>query len=149
MTGRGAKTVAPARREHVTAIRVRYPEVDRMNVVHHMHYLAWFEMGRTELMRAAEASYASVEDEMGVLFPVVEVGARYHRPARYDEVLEVRTAIGELAGPRVRFEYRVVRPGPETLLASGFTVHAAVTREGRPRRVPPRLTRTLSAWEDR
>lgn len=134
-------------REHTTTVRVRYSEVDRMNVAHHMHYLAWFETGRTELMREAQAPYASVESEMDVFFPVVEVGARYRRPARYDELLEVRTAIGAFDGPRVRFDYRIVRPGAGALLASGFTVHAAVGRDGRPRRLPARLRQRLLAWE--
>ncbi len=135
-----------AGREEVTPVRVRYPEVDRMGVVHHVHYVEWFERGRTEFMRRAGVAYAGVEDEMGVMFPVVEVGARYRRPARYDEALEVRTRIGSLEGPRVRFDYRVVRPATGELLAEGFTVHAATGREGRPRRIPGPLLDALRAW---
>lgn len=155
-------------REEVTPVRVRYPEVDRMGVAHHVHYLEWFERGRTELMRSAGAAYAQVEDEMGLQFPVVEAGARYRRPARYDDLLEVRTRLAPIAGPRVRFEYRVVRPaapaaagprgnvtgahaaaGDSELLAEGFTVHAAVGRDGRPCRVPEGLRRALEGWAGR
>jgi acyl-CoA thioester hydrolase len=140
--------VAKPRREEVTPFRVRYPEVDRMNVAHHMHYLAWFEMGRTELMRSAGVPYGEVEDGMGVSFPVVEAGARYRRPARYDEALEVRTAIGVAAGARVRFDYRIVRPAGGEVLAEGFSVHAALGPDGRPHRVPALLVDALARWEN-
>ncbi len=129
-----------------TPFRVRYPEVDRMGVVHHTHYLVWFELGRTELMRAAGLPYGVLEDEQGILFPVIEAGARYRRPARYDEALEVRTAIGGLSPVRVRFEYRIVRPGDGVLLADGFSAHAAVGRDGRPQRLPPELMERLLPW---
>lgn len=134
--------------EAVVPFRVRYPEIDRMGVAHHMHYLAWFEMGRTELMRAAGVPYAAVEEEMGFLFPVVEADARYRSPARYDEQLEVRTSLGPMDGPRVRFDYRVVRPTTGETLAEGFTIHAAVERaSGRPRRIPAPLVAALRQWE--
>ncbi len=132
--------------EHVTVVRVRYPEVDRMAVAHHMHYLAWFETGRTELMRAAGVPYAEVEERLGVMFPVIEVGVRYRAPARYDEELEIRTSVGFIEGPRVRFNYRIVRPEGGALLAEGFSVHAATNREGRPQRVPRGLKTALDTW---
>jgi acyl-CoA thioester hydrolase len=149
--GRRDRATGPRkeRREEVTRIRVRYPEVDRMNVAHHMHYLAWFEMGRTELMRSAGVPYAEVENGMGVSFPVIEAGARYRRPSRYDEVLEVRTGLGEATGPRVRFEYRIVRPADGELLAEGFSVHAALGPDGRARRVPAPLSAALARWRTR
>jgi acyl-CoA thioester hydrolase len=129
-----------------TPFRVRYPEVDRMGVVHHTHYLVWFELGRTELMRAAGLPYGVLEDDRGILFPVIEAGARYRRPARYDDELEVRTGIAGLSPVRVRFEYRIVRPADGAVLADGFSVHAAVGRDGRPQRLPPELMERLSPW---
>jgi acyl-CoA thioester hydrolase len=117
-----------------------------MGVVHHTHYLVWFELGRTELMCAAGLPYGVLEDEQGILFPVVEASARYRRPARYDEQLEGRTGISALSAVRGRFEYRIARPGDEAALAEGYTVHAAVDREGRPRRLPPALMERLAPW---
>ena len=52
-------------------VRVRYPETDRMGVAYHGHYLAWFEIGRTELMRDLGCSYADLEDRDGIFFPVI------------------------------------------------------------------------------
>ncbi len=117
-----------------------------MGVAHHMYYLTWFEIGRTELMREAGVPYAEVEAS-GLMFPVIEAGARYRRPAVYDEEIEIRTSIAALDGPRVRFGYRVLRPRTGAVLAEGFTVHAAVGRDGRPRRVPEQLRTALARWE--
>lgn len=131
------------RRVEVTRCRVRYPEVDRMGVAHHTHYLVWFELGRTEWMRRAGVPYGALEDEQDLLFPVIEVGARYRRPARYDEELEVRTELREISPVKVRFDYEVVRPADGTRLAEGFSVHAAIGRDGRPRRLSEDLMERL------
>ena len=131
-----------------TATRVRYPETDRMGVAHHTHYFVWFELGRTELMRQAGCAYGALEDADGVFFPVVEAGAHYIAPARYDEVVEIDTRLAATEGVRVRFEYVLRREADGTVLAKGFTVHASCGRDGRPARLPEsvreRLTRVGS-----
>jgi acyl-CoA thioester hydrolase len=116
-----------------TAVRVRYGEVDRMGVVHHSHYLAYFEQGRTELLRSFGTSYRELEDS-GTLLVVVESGLRFLKPAAYDDLLTVRTRLVSATGVRLRFEYEVLRDG--SLLATGFTVLASTDRTGRPRRPP-------------
>lgn len=133
-------------RESVSTLRVRYPEVDRMGVVHHSHYLVWFEIGRTELLRDMGATYGELEDREALLFPVIELGVRYKAPARYDELIEVRTSVDELAGVRLRFAYRIVRPSESLTLVEGFSVHAATSPEGKPRRVPDDLKRRIEDW---
>jgi acyl-CoA thioester hydrolase len=127
-----------------TTTRVRYPETDRMGVAHHTHFLVWFELGRTELMRELGCPYAEVEDGDGILFPVAEAGARYVAPARYDEVLEITTRLVSAFGARVRFEYEVARIADGARIATGFTVHAATGRDGRPRRLPEGLRARLA-----
>ncbi len=127
-----------------TTTRVRYPETDRMGVAHHMHYFVWFELGRTELMRLAGCAYAALEDNEGVFFPVVAAGAEYRAPARYDEVVEIETRLTATEGVRIRFEYLLRRPGDGRLLATGFTVHAACGRDGRPLRLPESVRRRLA-----
>ena len=119
-------------------IRVRYPEVDRMGVAHHASHFVWFEVGRTELMRARGMTYAGVEAE-GVFLPVIEAACNYHAPARYDDLLRVRTEIAEIGGVRVKFRYRIERESNGVLLATGTTTHAAVDGRGLPRRLPASL----------
>jgi acyl-CoA thioester hydrolase len=114
-----------------------------MGVAHHTHFLVWFELGRTELMRALGCTYGELEDRRAVYFPVIEAGARYREPARYDEVVNVDTVLGSVSGARVRFEYTVSRQTDGTVLATGFTEHASVGESGRPTRIPADLGRRL------
>lgn len=128
-----------------TPVRVRYPETDRMGVAHHTHYLVWFEMGRTELMRRAGVPYGMLEESEQLFFPVVELGARFMAPAAYDEELEVRTVLSRIGGARIRFDYQLFRKDAGGPLAVGHTVHAAVGGDGRPRRIPADVRRRLEA----
>jgi acyl-CoA thioester hydrolase len=124
-------------------IRVRYAETDQMGVAYHGCYLAWFEVGRTDLLRGLGSTYRELEGG-GVRLPVIECQARYLRPAHYDDLLEVRTRLGQQTGVRLRFDYEVVRSGEAAPLAVGSTTHAAVDPAGRPRRLPDHLRRKLA-----
>jgi acyl-CoA thioester hydrolase len=125
-----------------STIRVRYAETDQMGVAYHGHYLVWFEVGRTDLLRAKGMTYRELE-EAGLRLPVIEAGAVYLKPARYDDVLEVRTRVTLVSGVRVRFEYELFLEGGEARLATGFTAHAAVDAQGRLRRLPLELRSLL------
>jgi acyl-CoA thioester hydrolase len=124
---------------------VRYAETDQMGVAYHGHYLAWYEMGRTELMRELGCAYGDLERREGIFFPVVEAGSRYLVPARYDDLLQVRTRLVRIGGARVRFEYELIRSDDEQLLATGFTEHASVGAAGRPVRLPAGLREKLQS----
>ena len=115
-----------------------------MGVAHHTHVFVWFELGRTELMREAGCTYGQLEDREGVFFPVTEAAATYHAPSRYDEVVTITTRLDSVSGVRVRFSYQVSGPDGE-VRATGHTVHAAVDRQGRPRRLPQSLRARLAA----
>jgi acyl-CoA thioester hydrolase len=118
---------------HETQVRVRYGEVDRMGVVYHANYLVFFEQGRTEFLRSLGGTYRRLEEE-GTLLVVVETGVKHHKPARYDDLLTVRTRLAMLKSVRMRFDYEVLLGN--VLLASGFTVLAATDAGGRLRRLP-------------
>ena len=130
-------------RESVTRLRVRYTEVDRMGVAHHRCHFVWFEIGRTEYLREAGLPYSEVEDA-GTFLPVVEASCAYHAPARYDELVVVRTSLREMSAARATFDYRIEREADARLLATGATMHAAVDGQGRPRRFPEDLRRILA-----
>jgi acyl-CoA thioester hydrolase len=126
-----------------TTVRVRYAETDQMGVAWHGEYLAWFEVGRTDLLRGCGCSYGELEAQ-GLRLPVIEVQARYLRPALYDDVLEIHTRLTGIAGARVSFDYEVHRQGTDGPLAVGSTSHAAIDLKGRPRRIPEELRRKLA-----
>lgn len=114
-------------------VTVRYAETDMMGVVYHANYLPWFEIGRTTLLKEIGVSYLDLE-KAGYRLPVLEVSARYLRPARYDDTLEVTTTLAEKPLVRIRLSYEV-RRGDE-LLATGSTVHAFIDLKGRIARPP-------------
>jgi acyl-CoA thioester hydrolase len=116
------------------AVTVRYAETDMMGVVYHGSYLPWFEIGRTTLLKEMGLSYRQLEAD-GFRLPVLEVNAKYFRPAVYDDELTIVTTLAEKPLLRIRLEYEVRRG--EELLATGSTVHAFIDREGKPVRPPP------------
>jgi acyl-CoA thioester hydrolase len=123
-------------------IVVRYAETDMMGVVYHGNYLPWFEVGRTTLLKEMGLSYRKME-EQGYRLPVLEVTAKYLRPAVYDDVLTIVTRLHEMPLLRIRLEYEVRRG--EELLATGLTVHVFIDREGRPVRPPANAVTVFSA----
>src|SRR4051812_3585176 len=88
---------------HETSIRVRYAETDQMGVVYHANFFQYFEVSRVEAIRSVGLSYAQIE-QMGIIMPIVEVQARFLAPALYDDMLFVKTTLGELpAQSRIEF----------------------------------------------
>jgi acyl-CoA thioester hydrolase len=126
----------------VSRIRVRYAETDQMGVVYYANYFVWFEVARTDLLRASGWSYRDMEAD-GFSLPVVEARCAYRQSARYDDDIEIRTRGALLSPVRVRFDYEVVRAADHAALADGHTVHASLDREGRPKRLPERVARVL------
>ena len=114
-------------------LRVRYAETDRMGLVHHANYLVYFEQGRTELLRAHGLAYKDFEDQ-GYLLVLTRAEVRYRSPARYDDLLTLKTTVVRTTLVRIDHRYELFRA--ETLLAEGSTTLACVDREGRVQALP-------------
>jgi len=123
------------------AVRVRYADTDQMGTAYHGNYFTWFEVGRTEMLRALGTSYREVE-QAGVRLPVVEASCRYLRSAHYDDLLAIETTLAALGRASLRFEYRVLSAADGGLLALGWTSHCFLDVAGRPIR-PPAFFREL------
>ncbi len=136
----------PARGQSVS-FRVRYCETDAMGITHHSNYLRWFEVARTEYLRAAGMAYRSLE-EMGLGSPVTGARCQYLHPSRYDDLVTVQTWISRYNGVRLTMSYAVWR-GDE-LICDGETNHAFVY-QGRAvalsRSLPEIHARMLSAMK--
>lgn len=128
-------------------IRVRYAETDQMGHAHHMHYLAWFELGRTELMRANGVSYAALERE-GLLLPVARAELQYRRGAAYDDRVEVRSRVSGVRSRSVSFAYEARSAPDGELLATGNTVLVCTDPDMRPRRLPDDVAELLERLRD-
>ncbi|MFQ6057545.1 MAG: acyl-CoA thioesterase [Anaerolineae bacterium] len=125
-----------------TDLRVRYAETDTMGVVHHANYIIWFEVGRGEYMRQQGNDYAEFEAQ-GYYLPVTELDARFLAPARYDDLVTVRTWVQEARSRGVTFAYEVVMKETGQTLATGHTRHLCVDGEGRVRLLPQELRELL------
>ncbi len=130
-------------------LQVRYGETDQMGVVHHANYLAYLEEGRTKMMAALGCSYAALE-RRGIGLPVRRVELRYRNPAHYEELLVVRTHVSGLRAASITFEYELVRPADEVLIATGLTELACIDLRSEPRKVialPEELRELLAPAE--
>jgi acyl-CoA thioester hydrolase len=117
-------------------IRVRYAETDRMGLLNHANYLVYFEQGRTELLRAQGLAYRDLEDQ-GILLVLTKVQVRYRSPARYDDLLTLRTTLVRTTLVKIEHRYELLRDG--MLLAEGETTLGCVDREGRVQQLPDLL----------
>jgi len=136
----------PARQVYNSQYRILYGDTDAGGVVYNANYLRFFELGRSDFMRAYVCSYREIE-ERGLILPVTECFARYKAPAFYDDLVSIETRASELTRYTCTFNYRVTRqdegrPRP-TLLVKGYTIHAAITRNGKLTRLPNDLQSKL------
>jgi acyl-CoA thioester hydrolase len=111
-----------------TRLRVRYAETDQMQVVYHSNYVIWFEVGRVELLRQIGFTYRDMEEQDGYHLPVAEVRCRFKQPAKYDDVIFVRTRMSNLRSMLIQFHYEIYREQDMLLLAEGETTHFVVDK---------------------
>lgn len=117
-------------------IRVIFGDTDQMGVVYYANYLRFFESARAAYWRDLGRSYRDLE-AWGVALPVIEAHCNYRRPAHYEDLIAIDVGVSELRGASLRFAYRILR-GAE-LLADGYTRHAVIGTDGRPRALPAAL----------
>ncbi|RYD84522.1 MAG: acyl-CoA thioesterase [Sphingobacteriales bacterium] len=120
---------------HQFDVRVRYAETDQMGVVYHGNYAQYFEMGRVEWLRNLGVSYADMEKQ-GIMLPVVSLTMNYKKPARYDDLLTVRTILKKQQGVKIEFDYEIYNEKAE-LLTTGYSMLVFVDmKTGRPTTPP-------------
>src|SRR5881392_2321907 len=104
-----------------TKVRVRYKDTDCMQIVYYGNYLTYFEVGRVEFLRAQGLPMSDVDQQ--VHLPVVEAVVRYVRPARLDDLLEMRCWVSERKRASFRFAYELANEAGDKI-ATGSTLHA-------------------------
>jgi acyl-CoA thioester hydrolase len=131
-----------------TTLRVRYAETDAMGIVYHTNYIVWFEVGRGDFLRQRGGNYREFE-EQGLYLPLTEVDARFLSPARYDDMVVIRTSVAEVRSRSVTMYYEVLMEETGQLLVTGHTRHFCTDREGRVRRLPRELAEAFSSRGER
>lgn len=122
--------------------RVIYGDTDCGKVMYYGNYFRLFEIGRTELIRSVGLSYKEIEEKDGIILPVVEAFIKYKAPAKYDDLLTIKTFLKELRPYKVVFEYKIFKNN--TLLTEGYTVHVPINKEGKIIKFPKNIYNILN-----
>ena len=125
-----------------TKIRVEYHHTDQMGIVHHSNYVKFFEVARTEWLRAMGITYAEME-RRGVMMPIVDVAVKYRNPALYDELISVTAFVDEAPMARMTFRYEVRGEDGREIATGSTTLGFIDSQTRRPQRAPQWLLEVL------
>lgn len=132
---------------HETQIRIRYADTDKMGFAYYGNYPKFYEIGRVEAFRSLDYPYKEMEDG-GVGMPVLDMTIKYHKPAKYDDLLTVKVIVPEMPRARIKFLYEVTNEAGD-LINTGETILAFMQLEtGRPVKMPERMKNALTPYFD-
>lgn len=124
-------------------IRVRYSETDQMGVVYHGSYVPYFEVGRVEWLRSKRLSYMKLE-ESGIGLPLVNINITYKKPARYDDLLEIKTSFVFLEGVKLKFFSEIFNEDKQLLTTAEVMLVFVDLKTGRPCQPPENIVSLLN-----
>lgn len=130
-----------------TKIRVRYAETDQMGVVYYANFFVWFEVARVELMRHLGFSYKQMEIEDDSFVVVAKANCTYKQPAKFDDVIRIRTRVSESRKRTIAFRYEVFKEGTDAVIAAGETLHVICDGNGRPKSLPEKYRKYFPLTE--
>lgn len=106
-----------------TQIRIHYALTDQMGMVYHGHYAQFYEIGRAEAIRQIGYTYKDIE-AMGIIMPVVDIHSRFLRPAKYDDLVTVKTILKELPlHHKIVFHHEIYNEQDELLNTGDITLY--------------------------
>ncbi|MBN1622170.1 MAG: acyl-CoA thioesterase [Endomicrobiales bacterium] len=121
-------------------IRIPYADTDQMGMVYYANYLIYFERGRTEWLREKGLQYKDLETK-GIFLPVSESNCEYVSPARYDDIINVKTKVKKLGFASIEFDYEIV--SQDRIIVKGYTKHPFVDKNFKPIRMPGEIKHIL------
>lgn len=127
---------------HEFSVRVRYSETDQMGVVYHGNYAQYLEMGRVEWLRNMGVSYKWME-ESGIMLPVVSLTMNYKKPARYDDLITVKTIFRSQTSVKIEFDYEIYNENVELLTIAHSILVFVDMKTGRPTTPPDYINEKL------
>jgi acyl-CoA thioester hydrolase len=127
---------------HDTKLMARYSETDQMGRIYYSRYLEWFELGRASHLKAAGFPYSEME-KLGLYLVISDTYIKYHRPAKYEDEIIVRTKITEISKASATFEYEVINEKTKELLATGNSKLACISKNGKITAIPEHIGKLL------
>lgn len=119
-------------------LRVRYGETDQMGVVYHGNYAQYFEVGRVEWLRKFGISYKQME-ESGIMLPVISLNVKFKKPARYDDLIKVKTELVKIPSVTIEFNYEILNTENELLALGNTSLVFMDINKNRPTKCPQYL----------
>ncbi|PDS26116.1 acyl-CoA thioesterase [Flavobacterium branchiophilum] len=132
---------------HEVQVRVRYSETDQMGVVYHGNYIPYFEIGRVEWLRNQGVSYKSLE-ESGIALPIVSMTLNYKKPARYDDLLTIKTKFKSQSSVKIEFDCEIWSEAHELLTTAQFILVFVDLKTGRPTAPPDAIALILAQYNN-
>ncbi|CAM4006119.1 thioesterase family protein [Flavobacterium branchiophilum] len=132
---------------HEVQVRVRYSETDQMGVVYHGNYIPYFEIGRVEWLRNQGVSYKSLE-ESGIALPIVSMTLNYKKPARYDDLLTIKTKFKSQSSVKIEFDCEIWSEAHELLTTAQFILVFVDLKTGRPTTPPDAIALILAQYNN-
>lgn len=129
---------------HQIQVRVRYSETDQMGVVYHGNYVPYFEIGRVEWLRNKGVSYKSLE-ESGIALPIVSMTINYKKPARYDDLLTIKTTFKQYSSVKIEFDCEIWSEENELLTTAQFILVFVDIKLGKAIVPPPHILSIISS----
>lgn len=131
---------------HETTKRVRYAETDKMGYLYYGHYAKYYEIGRVEALRDLGLSYRKMEDELGIMLPVLALEARYKFPAYYDEELTIATTLKELPSKLIHFHHEIINPKGQIINTAEVRLFFVDMKSGKRVAIPQFLKEKLQPY---
>jgi acyl-CoA thioester hydrolase len=130
---------------NIIKFRVRYGETDQMSFVYHGNYAQYFEMGRTEWLRELGVTYKNME-ESGIMLPVISLNTNFLSPAKYDDLLSLKTTLIKKPTAKIDFEYELRNEKGELLTTANSTLVFVNMKTNRPMRIPPSILEKIEKF---
>lgn len=127
-------------------VRVYYEDTDHGGVVYYANYLKFMERARSEFLRTVGLELDEIERDYGMMFAVRQANISYHAPARFNEMLDIRSRLIEMRGARIAFKQQIYRHSDQTLLTDGEIHLACINRDGNVCRIPASIINTLQGY---
>ncbi len=129
-----------------TQIRIHYALTDQMGVVYHGHYAQFYEIARTEAIRQIGYTYKDIE-AMGIIMPVIDIHSRFLRPAKYDDLITVKTILKELPlHHKIVFHHEIYNEADELLNTGDVTLYFMQAKEMKRCDMPMQLKEVLTRY---
>ena len=129
-----------------TKIRIHYALTDQMGVVYHGHYAQFYEIGRGEAIREIGFTYKDIE-AMGIIMPVVDIHSRFLRPAKYDDLITVKTTLKELPlHHKIVFHSEIYNENGELINIGDVTLYFMKAKEMKKCEIPSALKLKLEKY---